>query len=78
MDAYTEACTNAYTMNKNCLSHVSLFCKRARQNGILMRELHTPEVHDDDEWAVSHQIVVPNIYRSEVLSLAHKMPMSGH
>ena len=32
----------------------------------------------DDEWAVIHQIVVSKIYRSEILSLAHETPMSGH
>ena len=28
--------------------------------------------------AVNHQIVVPKIYRSEILRLAHETPMSGH
>ena len=48
------------------------------KNGIMMRKLRSPEVPADDEWAVSHQIVVPKIYRSEILSLAHETPMSGH
>ena len=38
------------------------------KNGILMRKWRSPEVSADDEWAVSHQIVVPKIYRSEILS----------
>ena len=48
------------------------------KNGILMRKWRSPEVSADDEWAVNHQIVVPKIYRSEILSLAHETPMSGH
>ena len=43
-----------------------------------MRKWRSPEVSADDEWAVNHQIVVPKIYRSEILSLAHETPMSGH
>ena len=43
-----------------------------------MRKRRSPEVSADDEWAVNHQIVVPKIYRSEILSLAHETPMSGH
>ena len=43
-----------------------------------MRKLRSPEAPADDEWAVNHQIVVPKIYRSEISSLAHGMPMSGH
>ena len=38
------------------------------KNGILMRKWRSPEVPADDEWAVNHQIVVPKIYRSEILS----------
>ena len=48
------------------------------KNGILMRKWRSPEVSADNEWAVNHQIVVPKIYRSEILSLAHETPMSGH
>ena len=48
------------------------------KNGILMRKWCSPEVPADDEWAVIHQIVVPKIYRSEIFSLAHEAPMSGH
>ena len=48
------------------------------KNGILMRKWRSPEIPADDEWAVNHQIVVPKIYRSEILRLAHETPMSGH
>ena len=47
-------------------------------NGILMRQWRSPEIPADDKWAVNHHIVVPNIYRSEILSLAHRAPISGH
>ena len=48
------------------------------KNGILMRKWRSPEFPADGKWAVNHQIVVPKIYRSEILSLAHETPMSGH
>ena len=32
----------------------------------------------NEEWQVSHQIVVPNCYRDEILSLAHESPLAGH
>ena len=48
------------------------------KNGILMRKWRSLEIPADDEWAVNHQMVVPKIYRSEILSLAHETPMSGH
>ena len=43
-----------------------------------MRKWRSPEIPADEEWAVDHQIVVPKIYRSEILGLAHATPMSGH
>ena len=48
------------------------------KNGILMRKWRPFDVPADDEWAVYHQIVVPKSYRHEILSIAHKSPMSGH
>ena len=47
------------------------------KNGILMRKWRSPEIPAEDEWAVNHQIMVPKIYRSEILSLAHENPMLG-
>ena len=43
-----------------------------------MKKKRSPEVPADDEWDVNRQIVVPKIYRSKILSLAHETPMSGH
>ena len=48
------------------------------KNGILMRKWHPPDVAAEDEWTVNHQIVVPRVYRPEILNLAHETPMSGH
>ena len=48
------------------------------KNGILMRKWRPPDVSAEDEWTVNHQIVVPRVYRPEILNLAHETPMSGH
>ena len=48
------------------------------KNGILMRKWRPPDVSAEDEWTVHHQIVVPRVYRPEILNLAHDTPMSGH
>ena len=48
------------------------------KNGILMRKWHPPDVSAEDEWTVNHQIVIPRVYRTEILNLAHETPMSGH
>ena len=48
------------------------------QNDILMRKWRPPDVSAEDEWAVKHQIVIPKVYRYEMLSLAHETPLAGH
>ena len=48
------------------------------KSGILMRKWRPPTVAADEEWQVSHQIVVPNCYRDEILSLTHESPLAGH
>ncbi len=48
------------------------------QEGILMRKWRPPDVSADDEWAVKYQIVIPKVYRYEILSLAHETPLAGH
>ena len=66
----------ARVVNENEVSQnpVCLFTK----NGVLMRKWRPPDVSIEDEWAVKHQIVVLKSYRQEILSLAHKTPLSGH
>ena len=48
------------------------------KNGVLMRKWRPPDVSADDEWAVKYQIVVPKVYRPEILSMAHETPLAGH
>ena len=48
------------------------------KNGILMRKWRPPDASAVDEWTVNHQIVVPRVYRPEILNLAYDTPMSGH
>ena len=48
------------------------------KNDILMRKWRPTDVSAEDEWTVNHQIVVPRVYRPEILNLAHETPMSGH
>ena len=42
------------------------------KNGILMRKWWVPDVSAEDEWTINHQIVVPRVYRPEILNLAHE------
>ena len=48
------------------------------KNDILMQKWRPPDISVEDEWAVKCQVVIPKIYRSQVLSLANESPMSGH
>ena len=43
-----------------------------------MKKWRPPDVSAEDEWTVNHQIVVPRLYRPEILNLAHENLMSGH
>ena len=43
-----------------------------------MRKWRPPTVPVNEEWQIRYQIVIPATYRSEVLSLAHETPLSGH
>ena len=49
-----------------------------RKSGVLMRKWRPPDVSPEEDWKVVTQIVVPKVYRKEVLSLAHDIPMAGH
>lgn len=50
----------------------------SQKNGVLMRKWRPPDVPADDEWAVKCQIVVPKVYRPEILSMAHETPLARH
>ena len=48
-------------------------------NGIvLMRKWRPTDAKPDEKWQVVHQIVVPQVYRQEIIKLAHDTPMAGH
>jgi len=49
-----------------------------KHNGVLMRKWRPLDSPANDEWQIVHQIVVPKVYRREVISLAHDSPMAGH
>lgn len=48
------------------------------KDGVLMRKFRPPDVAADEEWAVVSQVVVPKVYRNEILSMAHNLPLGGH
>ena len=48
------------------------------KDGLLMRKWRPPEAGLDEDWRVVHQIIIPRIYRKDILSLAHDSPMAGH
>ena len=48
------------------------------QSGILIYMWRPPTISPDEEWQVSHQVVVPKCYHEDVSSLAHKLRLAGH
>lgn len=49
-----------------------------KNKDILMRKWRPPDASTEDDWKEVHQIVVPQVYRSEVLQIAHDHQMAGH
>ncbi len=47
------------------------------EDGLLMRKW-SPVMADDPEWSVIYQVVIPECYREQVLSLAHDHDLLGH
>lgn len=47
------------------------------ENGLLMRKWSSTVALDSD-WGTVHQIVVPSIYRRQILAIAHESQWSGH
>ena len=43
-----------------------------------MHKWRPPTISPDEQWHVSHQIVVPKCYHKDVLSLTHELPLAGH
>ena len=48
------------------------------QDDLLMRKYRPRDIPVSEDWAVTHQIVVPKLYRNEILSMAHDLPFGGH
>ena len=48
------------------------------KSGLLMRKWRPVNAPADQEWQVVHQIVLPKMYRSNVLKIAHEAPLAGH
>lgn len=48
------------------------------KEGVLMRNWKPAEADNQDDWTEVHQIVLPQVYRKQILSLAHDCPLSGH
>ena len=48
------------------------------RDGVLMRKWRPTDIPASEDWAVVHQIVVPENYRQEIMRLAHEIPMGGH
>ncbi|CAC5364330.1 unnamed protein product [Mytilus coruscus] len=48
------------------------------QDGILMRKWRPPDATPEEEWRVVYQVVVPKVYRQEIIGLAHDTPLAGH
>jgi hypothetical protein len=48
------------------------------KDDILMRKWRPPDALPSEEWRQAHQIVVPKVYRQEIIELAHDTPLAGH
>lgn len=47
------------------------------KDSILMRKLRPPKASNDEVWRVVHQIVVPAVYRRDIMAIAHETLMAG-
>uniref|UniRef100_A0A9J8CV35 Gypsy retrotransposon integrase-like protein 1 n=1 Tax=Cyprinus carpio carpio TaxID=630221 RepID=A0A9J8CV35_CYPCA len=47
-------------------------------DGVLMRKWTDPKISREDDWSSVFQVVVPEVYRSDILYLAHDHCLSGH
>ena len=47
-------------------------------NDVLIRKWRPRDVPSSEAWRVVHQVVIPQVYRREVLRLAHETPLAGH
>ena len=48
------------------------------KNDILMRKWRPLDISAEDKLSFNHQIVIPRVYRPEILNLVHETPLSGN
>ena len=52
------------------------------KDGLLMRKYCPPEARPEsrpgEAWRIIHHIVLPQCYRTEVINMAHDIPLVGH
>nr|XP_054753799.1 deleted in malignant brain tumors 1 protein-like [Lytechinus pictus] len=48
------------------------------KDDILMRKWRPPRRPADEDWCIIHQVVVSPCYLTEILKMAHELPMAGH
>ncbi len=48
------------------------------KEGVLMRKWRPPDIPASEDWSVIHQVVVPRVYRTEIIDIAHRLPLGGH
>ncbi|KAI5620496.1 hypothetical protein C0J50_19963 [Silurus asotus] len=48
------------------------------KDGVLMRKWRPPDIPANEDWAVINQVVVPKVYRKDILTMAHSLPLGGH
>ena len=48
------------------------------KDGLLMRKYRPSEARADEAWRIIDQIVLPQCYRTEVISMTHDIPLAGH
>ena len=45
---------------------------------VLMRKWRPPDIPASEDSAVVNRVVVPKVYRKEILTMAHSLPLGGH
>lgn len=53
-------------------------CYYKYREGELMRKWRPPKVPANEGLQVVHQIVLPKVYRAEIMKIEHEQLMSGH
>ena len=48
------------------------------KSGILMRNFRPSDAKLYESWRIRHQIVLPQSYRDNILSIVHDIPLAGH